>query len=368
MKRTFLRILPLAVAVLLATSCSKDENNDNAVVNNGQENVQTKTLPISITVNQKSLSKLSCANGTGVDLQPIFVANDQLKIYKGEDELTTLTVTAENISNGGKTATFEGEIPADGLVEGETKLTAAIGTQITEAQTATSREDAVQKGCYQTAEFTYSSEGNEIQLEEQNAYIEVVCKNKEGKSVVFTFGNKTVPLTLNDEGQGWIVVPAGQSFTCEALGIMDAKTTAKGNIYGISRTTVTWDNTNVFIQANSDKIVDKYHTTQTFEGIEISMSGTGQSLFVPYSGGYAAFMFPSNSSDIFTFKAPSGKKFTKIEIIDNDRIYSMNVGVWTLSEDGKSTVWSGTASSSVALTSTDSYEISSIVFTLVDAE
>ena len=149
---------------------------------------------------------------------------------------------------------------------------------------------------------------------------------------------------------------------------MDAKTTAKGNIYGISRTTVTWDNTNVFIQANSDKIVDKYHTTQTFEGIEISMSGTGQSLFVPYSGGYAAFMFPSNSSDIFTFKAPSGKKFTKIEIIDNDRIYSMNVGVWTLSEDGKSTVWSGTASSSVALTSTDSYEISSIVFTFVDAE
>ena len=72
MKRTFLRILPLAVAVLLATSCSKDENNDNAVVNNGQENVQTKTMPISITVNQKGLSKLICANGTGVDLQPLF--------------------------------------------------------------------------------------------------------------------------------------------------------------------------------------------------------------------------------------------------------------------------------------------------------
>ena len=72
MKRTFLRILPLAVAVLLATSCSKDENNDNAVVNNGQENVQTKTMPISITVNQKGLSKLTCANGTGVDLQPLF--------------------------------------------------------------------------------------------------------------------------------------------------------------------------------------------------------------------------------------------------------------------------------------------------------
>lgn len=234
MKRTFLRILPLAVAVLLATSCSKDENNDNAVVNNGQETVQTKTLPISITVNQKSLSKLGCTGDMGEALQPIFEAGDKLAIYNGASLLKELAVTADNISNDGKTATFEGEIDAEGLSDGDI-LTATIGTPLTGAVTATSRANAVKSGCYQTAEFTYSSEGNEIQLEEQNAYIEVVWTNKGGATVSFTIAGEPVNLTLNGQGQGWIVLPAGQSVTCAALGITEAKTTVKGNIYGITR-------------------------------------------------------------------------------------------------------------------------------------
>ena len=374
MKRTFLRILPLAVAVLLATSCSKDENNDNAVVNNGQENVQTKTLPVLITVNQKGLSKLSSANVTGVALQPIFETSDKLAIYNGETFLTELAIKEGSISQDGKSATFEGKITADGIVEGETVLTATIGTQITEAQTATSRENAVKTGCYQTAEFTYSSNGNTIALEEQNAYIEVVCKNKEGQSVDFTFGSETVTLPLNEKAQGWIVVPAGQSFTCEALGIMDAKTTTKGNIYGISRTTVTWDNTNVFTRANQNKGVNKTNTTQTFEGITISMTGDQASTkFRPYDmgSGNTSLMVSWNGSDFFTFTAPSGKKFTKIEI--NGGYCNSEYEGWTPDENYTKIVWSGDATSSVNLgsvgiTNTQCLEISSIVFTLVDAE
>lgn len=236
MKRTFLRILPLAVAVLLATSCSKDENNDNAVVNNGQENVQTKTLPISITVNQKGLSKLSCANGTGVDLQPTFETTDKLAIYNGETFLTDLVIKEGSISEDGKTATFEGKIVADGIADG-TELTAKIGTPLTDAITATSREDAVQQGCYQiSAPFVYSKNGNFIALEEQNAYIEVVWTNKGNATVEFTVNDsKTVTLQLNDKGQGWIVVPAGTKFTCAALGLTNETTTAAANIYGINR-------------------------------------------------------------------------------------------------------------------------------------
>jgi len=237
MKKTFLRILPLAVAVLLATSCSKDDNNTNEVVNNGQENVQTRTMPISITVNQKGLSKLGCTGAIGENLQPIFKPGDKLAIYiKDGGKLKDLEVKEENITNDGKTAIFEGEIVGAGLVDKETVLTAEIGTQIQSAITATSREDAVQQGCYQiSAPFVYSKDGNSIALEEQNAYIEVVWKNKGGETVDFTFGSTTVPLTLNDAGQGWIVVPAGKSFTCAALGITTEKTTEKANIYGITR-------------------------------------------------------------------------------------------------------------------------------------
>ena len=72
-------------------------------------------------------------------------------------------------------------------------------------------------------------------MEEQNAYIEVVWKNKGGESVEFSIDNNPVTLSLNGQGQGWIVVPAGKSFTCAALGITEAKTTVKGNIYGITR-------------------------------------------------------------------------------------------------------------------------------------
>ena len=236
MKKTFLRILPLAAAVLLATSCSKDENNDNAVVNNGQETVQTKTLPIPITVNQKVLSKLSCTGDMEENLQPIFEHGDELEIYyKDGGFLKTLEVTEGNISNDGKTATFEGEIVGGGLVDDVTELTAKIGTPITAAVTATSREDAVKKGCYQTANFIYSAEGNHISLEEQNAYIEVVWKNKGEETVEFSIDNKPVYLTLNAQGQGWIVVPDGVSLTCEALDITEAKTAEKANIYGIIR-------------------------------------------------------------------------------------------------------------------------------------
>ena len=239
MKRTFLRILPLAVAVLLATSCSKDENNDNAVVNNGQENVQTKTMPISITVNQKGLSKLGCTGAIGEDLQPIFKPGDKLAIYiKDGGKLKDLEVKEENITNDGKTAIFEGEIVGAGLVDKETVLTAEIGTQIQSAITATSREDAVQQGCYQISEpFVYSKDGNSIALEEQNAYIEVVWTNKGNATVEFTVNDsKNVSLTLNDEGQGWIVVPAETTFTCAALGLTSEITTVAANIYGITRT------------------------------------------------------------------------------------------------------------------------------------
>ena len=64
MKRTFLRILPLAVAVLLATSCSKDENSDNNIVVNGSQEIvvnQEKCISVTGAVDKKSsVSKLSC--------------------------------------------------------------------------------------------------------------------------------------------------------------------------------------------------------------------------------------------------------------------------------------------------------------------
>ncbi len=281
MKKTFLRILPLAAAVLLATSCSKDNDNATEVVNNGQETVQTKTYPISITVNQKGLSKLSCTGDMGEALQPTFEMEDLLVIYKGEDLLKELRPTY--ISEDGKTAIFEDEIVANGLVDGETVLTAKIGTPIAAAVTATSREDAVKKGCYQTATFTYLAEGNSIDLEEQNAYIEVVWENKGEETVEFSINGNPVPLDLNGDGQGWIVVPAGVSLTCEALGITDTKTTVKGNIYGITRTftNISLDKTTASVAIGKTETLT---ATTVPEGGEVSWESSDEDIATVANG------------------------------------------------------------------------------------
>ncbi len=63
MKRTFLKVLPFAAALLLATSCSKDDNNSVDEIVNGGEQIETvtktfKTLTVKGKVN-KSISKVT---------------------------------------------------------------------------------------------------------------------------------------------------------------------------------------------------------------------------------------------------------------------------------------------------------------------
>ena len=61
MNRTFIKVLPLAAAVLLATSCSKEDNN-NEIVNNGQEKVEKQFKTITVKGNagkKQGISKIS---------------------------------------------------------------------------------------------------------------------------------------------------------------------------------------------------------------------------------------------------------------------------------------------------------------------
>ena len=74
--------------------------------------------------------------------------------------------------------------------------------------------------------------------------------------------------------------------------------------------------------------------------------------------------------DSFTFTAPAGKKFCKIEIINDEWSISFDqYGDWTQPEDTK-VVWSGTAANAVTLGTvfTSASSLNSIVFTLIDAQ
>ena len=157
---------------------------------------------------------------------------------------------------------------------------------------------------------------------------------------------------------------------------MPTKTVVPGYIYNISRsvpklTKVTWNSTNVFNNSHQDDALDKWNRDPlTYEGITISLSGPDVSNFYPYSLAEenAVLVCYGEDGDSFTFTAPSGKKFTKIEINNNGYMnFDAAYGGWTKPDYNK-IVWSGTAANALTLgtTYTNASRLNSIVFTLKD--
>ena len=149
------------------------------------------------------------------------------------------------------------------------------------------------------------------------------------------------------------------------------KTYAANNGYNVTwnmtkLTKVTWNSTNVFNDSHEDVELDSNGASLTYESITISYSGTNSG-FYPYTySGYAVLACFGSYGDSFTFTAPFGKKFTKIEIINNSDVTFTAYGDWTKPENTK-IVWRGTPASTVTLggsNETSAYQITSIVFTL----
>ena len=144
MKKVFLRILPLAAAVLLATSCSKDENNDNAVVNDGQETVITKekTVTVSGKASKKAgLSKISCTDGTNLTFdggEIISISGDEGNIHGDA------TLAADG------SFTVELSYPAD-KEESYKSFTATIGTNPTDVKGSYGDIDAAAADIYEVS-------------------------------------------------------------------------------------------------------------------------------------------------------------------------------------------------------------------------
>lgn len=137
-------------------------------------------------------------------------------------------------------------------------------------------------------------------------------------------------------------------------------------------TTVTWNSTNVFNSAHEHDNLNRWSPDPlTYEGITISVSGESTSTFtacdhLAQTGTLSCF---GDEGDSFTFTAPQGKLFCKIEIIDNGGIVFTNYGDWTTPADNK-IVWNGTAASTVTLGTVYAVanHLNSIVFKLIDAQ
>ena len=138
-------------------------------------------------------------------------------------------------------------------------------------------------------------------------------------------------------------------------------------------TTVTWNSSNVFNSVHQHDELNQWNTNPlTYVGITISMSGDYVSSFKPYDSHLqkGSLECHGDEGDSFTFTAPSGKKFCKIEIINNGGIIFTNYGDWTGDVINNNIVWSGTAANAVTLGTvfTVASELNSIVFKLIDAQ
>lgn len=134
---------------------------------------------------------------------------------------------------------------------------------------------------------------------------------------------------------------------------------------------VVWNNTNVFNSSN-EITIDRDYTTATFENVTISFTGSGAaSHFYIYDEEFGSQLFVNGGQGgAFTFTAPSGKIFTKIEIINSVPVTFTPYGDWTKPENNK-IMWSGAASSTVTLAASgfvNCPNVTSIVFTMMKTQ
>ncbi len=135
---------------------------------------------------------------------------------------------------------------------------------------------------------------------------------------------------------------------------------------GAKAETVTWDTSNVFIKSNMYNTVDEFNPSAIYEGITISFSGPDVSRFTFYDHltSKAGIVVYGEDGDSFTFTAPTGKKFVRIEINSSEEGYVFDgCEGWSEFSDYQ-LVWSGTAANAVTLGTgyTAMRNITSIVF------
>ncbi len=242
MKKTFLKFLPLTAAVLLATSCSKDDNNDEKNIEN-QPKVEKVVIPFSVKVNTgNSISKIAYTQGDDVSQ---FNVNFEDKDAAGGSAIT-MAITGDDIENTTLTLTkdgsdfkFVGDITlAEGKTEddfknGNISISGSFGTAGTTTVTSTTSLADVMSNCSHQYTTTFASNAETIELNDNYAYLEISCATEQTKFQLTIGGSAQdyTPSTTNHKI--WIAVPNGTSVTGNLVKTMAVE---GGKVYRADRT------------------------------------------------------------------------------------------------------------------------------------
>ena len=214
----------------------------------------------------------------------------------------------------------------------KSSINLTIGSKQTLSVSSVSPDDAVDKS------VTWSS----------NATGVATVNATTGEVTAVAEGTATITATANDG--------SGKTATCSV------KVYPEG--------TVVWDSSNI-----SDLSVSGTYASYTKEGITLRANADMIDAYWFGSGDYGGISFNTRESGGFTFTAPTGKQFTKIEMTLKgsagwDMASNAELGTgWSFSEDHMNMIykvtWTGTAASVGLLTGADNFNgemVKSIVF------
>lgn len=395
--KKFLSMAALALVGAMMTGCSSDEDFSNPQQPENKNNLVTLTTTVGFDDAAGTTRALS---STGVKT---FAAGETMAViyYNGTSIVKAVShaLEAGDITNEGKNATFtfDLETPSKSgsvLYIYPAAMAGETGVDITKLNTQEGTFDALQSKYDLCTNFGDWDGDNLPSLTLENLLAILAINLKNGSTditstitdMTISDGTNTYSVTREAAAgpiyvailptSGATINVTATDGTDEYVKTLTSKTYAANNGYNVTWNMtklpkVTWNSTNVFNDSHQNDMLNKWHTTPlNYEGITISVSGTGVSIFSPYSPGVgtASLSCYGSDGDSFTFTAPSGKKFTKIEIIGNSGVAFTPYGDWTQPVNEK-IVWRGTPASTVTLggsESTFAYDLNSIVFTLKD--
>ena len=257
-----MKCLTIVAALLLATSCSKDDNND-AIFNIEQPASEQSaqavedddnyvTVPFSVKVDDgTSLSKISYTEEDGVIgkvLARQFEAADAEKItlQLSGDGIKTIELPMKSTESAGETSYyFEGRIEVQsGKMEdfksGKITLTGSFFTApdgIPITQSTESLEHLATNSAH-VYKASFASNADEIKFTDQNAYIAVSMPTRKDQTVGISVKGTKNDYTLNSDGKIWIAAEAGSRIQSTDIAL-DSKIAEAGHIYNINVVPVT---------------------------------------------------------------------------------------------------------------------------------
>ena len=395
--KNFLSMAALALMGAMMTGCSSDDNFDNPQ----QPENKSKVVTLTTTVGLDGGATTRALTETGVKT---FAVDDQIAVIYTKNGGTVTKAVSEklistDIASGSKSATFTVTLDDPDKTKQVTYIYPAAMAGSTDVDyTKLNSQDGTLESLQTKYDLCTKSGAWDsdnlpsLALENKLAILAISLKNT--TDITSTINGMTVSdgtntyavsrsavagpiyVAIRPTTDATINVTATDG-TNEYAKTLTSKTYDANNGYPVTWNMtklekVVWNSTNVFNSGNEGVTISNSNKTATFEDVTISFTGSGGgSHFYIYDEGFGNQLFVNGlQGGAFTFTAPSGKIFTKIEIINSVQVTFTPYGDWTKPANNK-IMWSGAASSTVTLAASSPNNVNcpnvtSIVYTMMN--